>query len=111
MKERVWLREKSTLMEVEVNKLEGEIKKAFLDKKIGVINQGTHDYSDKFWDCHWEVISLMRWIGTYITKGITHGGVMQIVKCMMQIVKIKGRFFPGKVMDDWLKPYTSGMTA
>ena len=33
MKERVWLRERNTLLEATVNKLEDEIKKYFLDKK------------------------------------------------------------------------------
>ena len=50
MKERVWLREKSALVEVEVKKLEEEIKKDFLDKKTMVIKQGAHDYGDEFWD-------------------------------------------------------------
>ena len=49
-KERVRLREKSTLVEVEVKKLEDEIKEDFLDKKTKVIKQGAHDHADKFED-------------------------------------------------------------
>lgn len=50
MKERVRLRDKSALVEVEVKKLEDEIKKDFLDKKTTVIKQGVHDYVDEFGD-------------------------------------------------------------
>ena len=76
------LRDKITLVEAEVKKLEEEIKNDFLDKKIGVIKQGVHDYIDKFGDYHRDLISLMPWIGPYITRGITHGCEMQMIKCV-----------------------------
>ena len=69
-----------------------------------------HDYIDKFGDYRQELISLMTWIGLHITKGITYGGVLQMIKCVMQLVTIEGGCFSGKVMDDWLKPYTGGAT-
>ena len=52
MKERVRLREKSALVEVEVKKREDKIKKDFLDKKTRVIKQGAHNYVDEFEDYH-----------------------------------------------------------
>jgi len=82
VKERVRLREKCALVVVDVKKLEDEIKKDFLDKKTKVIKQGAHDYVDKFRDYHQELINLMPWIGPHITKGITHGGTLQMIKCM-----------------------------
>ena len=83
----------------EVKKLEEEIKKDFLDKKTVLIKQGAHDYIEKFGDYHWELINLMPRIGPYITRGITDDGAMQMVKCVTQTVKIKGKFFQGKVSD------------
>lgn len=59
--------EKSALMEVEVKKLEDEIKENFLNKKTRVIKQGAHDHIDKLGDYHHEFISLMPWLGPHIT--------------------------------------------
>jgi len=66
-KERVWLRNKSALMEAEVKKLENEIKKDFLDKKVRVPKQGAQDPSDRLenYQCEW--ISLMSFLGPQIT--------------------------------------------
>jgi len=50
MKERVRLREKSALVEVEVKKLEDEIKKDFLDKKTRGTKHGSHNHIGKFGD-------------------------------------------------------------
>jgi len=50
----------------------------------------------------------MPWIGAYITRGIIDGGAMQMVKCMTQIVKLKGGILPKKVIDGRLEPYTGG---
>lgn len=110
MKERVWLREKSTIMEEEVKKLEEGIKKDFIDKKTMVIKQNAHNYIDKFGDYHRELISLTPWIRPYITRGVIDGGTMQMVKCVMQIVKLTIRLFQGKIVDGQLKPYTGGPT-
>ncbi len=75
-----------------------------------MIKQGAHDYSDEFGDyCH-KLINLMPWIGMHITKGINHGSVMPMVKCTTQPITIEGGCFPGKMMDDRLKPYTGGAT-
>jgi len=100
MKESVWLWEKSALVEIEVKKLKEEINKDFLDQKIRVIKQGVHDYGENFGDYCQEFISLMPQVGPNITIGISHDGMMYMVKCTTQTVKTTGRFVPGKVMDD-----------
>ena len=64
------------MVEAEVKKLDEGIHKDFLDKKIVVLKQDVHDYVDEFGDYRRELISLMPWIGPYITRGITHGGMM-----------------------------------
>lgn len=48
MNEKARLREKSTIAEEEVKKLEERMRKDFFDKKIVVIKQDVHDYVDKF---------------------------------------------------------------
>lgn len=78
-------------MEVEVKKIQDEIKRDFLYKKIRMIKQGVHNCSNEFGDYRQELISLMPWNRPHITKGITHGGALQMVKCMT--VKIKDMFF------------------
>ena len=44
---------------------------------------------------------IMRWLGPYVIKEITYGGVVQLVK-------LNGDPFPGKVNGNHLKPYTGG---
>ena len=70
MKERVRLREKTSLVETRVKKLEEEIKNDFLDEKMRVINEGAHDYVNEFGDYCRELINLMPCIEPYITKRI-----------------------------------------
>lgn len=55
------------MAEEEVKKLEGGMKRYFLDKTTMVIKQDAHDCIDKFEDYHRELI-LMPWIGSHITK-------------------------------------------
>ena len=62
MSERVQLREKSTMLEAEIKKLEEGIKKDFLDKNTMVIEQDEINYIDRLWDYYQEFINLMHWI-------------------------------------------------
>ena len=43
----------------------------------------------------------MHWLGPYVIKGITNGGVVQLVK-------LNGKPFPIRVNGTHLKPYTGG---
>ena len=45
----------------------------------------------------------MHWLGPYVIKNITDGGAVQLVK-------LNGEPFPGKVNGSHLKPYTGGST-
>eukprot|EP00253_Pinus_taeda_P023025 PITA_23025 len=45
----------------------------------------------------------MHWLGSYAIKEVTDGGAMQLVK-------LNGEPFPGRVNGSWLKPYTGGPT-
>lgn len=67
-KERVRLRNKIALVEVEVKKLEEEINEDFLNKKTRVIRQDAHNHVDKFEDYRRELINLMPWLRLHITK-------------------------------------------
>ena len=44
----------------------------------------------------------MHWLGPYVIKEITDGGVVQLVK-------LNGELFPGKVNGSHLKTYTRGL--
>jgi len=55
-------------MDVEVKKLEDEIKEAFLIEKMRVVRQGTYDYTEKLENYCYELVSLLPWFGPYITK-------------------------------------------
>lgn len=55
-------------MDVEVKKLEDEIKEEFLVKRTRMIRQGTHDHTDKFKNYHCELVRLMPWLGPHIAK-------------------------------------------
>ena len=43
----------------------------------------------------------MHWLGPYVVKEVTYGGVVQLGK-------LNGEPFPSKVNDSHLKPYTGG---
>lgn len=45
----------------------------------------------------------MHWLGPYVIKETTDGGAMQLVK-------LNGKLFQGKVKASHLKPYTGGLT-
>jgi len=45
----------------------------------------------------------MHWLGPYVVKEVTDGGAVQLVK-------LNGEPFPGKVNDNRLKPYMGGKT-
>lgn len=49
-------------------------------------------------------IDLMHWMGPYVIKGTTDGGVVQLMK-------LKGKLFPGKVNGSRLQPYTGGLAS
>lgn len=66
--ERVRLRKKSALVDVEVKKLEDEIKEDFLTEKTRMVRQGVYDHADKFEHYCRELISLMPWLGLHIAK-------------------------------------------
>jgi len=46
----------------------------------------------------------MHWLGPYVVKGVTDGGVVQLDK-------LNGEPFPGRINGSHLKLYTSGLTA
>jgi len=79
-KERVRLREKSTLMDAEVNKIEDEIKEEFLTEKIGMLRQGAYDQTDKLENYRHELVSLIPWLGLHIVKHSDQGSVLQMRK-------------------------------
>lgn len=106
----VRLRKRSALVDTEVKKLEDEIKEYFLGKKIRVIRQDVYERDDRFKAYHQELISLMPWLGPHITKHIDQGSVLQMIKCMMPIVTIKGGFSPGNMIGDRMKLHTGGAT-
>ena len=76
MNESVCLREKSTMVEAEVKKLEEGIKKDFLDRKTIVIKQDELDSIDKLRDRHREFLSFLHGMGWYVIKDITEGGAI-----------------------------------
>lgn len=96
MNERARLREKSAMAEAEVQKLGEEIKREFLDKKPMVIKQDERNYVDKLGDYRQKFISLMHWMRPYVIKEITDGGAVQLMK-------LNGELFPGKVTDSEVK--------
>jgi len=110
MNEKVQLRKKTTMVEEEVKKLEEGVKRDFLDKKTVLIKWDARDYIDKLGDYHRELVNLIPSIGPHITKGVTASGAIQMVKCVMHVLKSKGVLFAGKVDGDRVKPYTGGAT-
>ena len=76
MNERVRLREKSAMTEAEFKKLEEGIKKDLLNRKTVVIEQDELKYIDRLGDYRQEFIGLMHWMGPYVIKEITNGGLV-----------------------------------
>ena len=56
------------MVDVEVKKLEDEIKDDFLAEKTRMVRQGAYDHTDKFDNYHRKLVSLMPWLGPHIIK-------------------------------------------
>jgi len=98
------------LIDEEVQKLEGEIKKDFLSKKTRLVRQGACDLDDKVkTDCR-ELISPMPWLGPHIAKHSDQGSALQMVKCAMLTITIQGGDSLGTMTGDRMELYTGGAT-
>lgn len=69
-----------------------------------------HDHAGKLEDYHHQLISLMPWPQTHITKRIDQGDALQRIRCVTQLVMVKGRYFPEIMLDDQRKPHIGGAT-
>ncbi len=106
--ERVQLRKKSALVEAEVKKLKDTIKEDFLAKKTRMVRQGAFNHADKFENYHHELISLMPRLGPHIAKHNDQGSTLQMVKCTMPRITIKGGDSQGTTTMDRMKFYMGG---
>jgi len=67
-KDWVRLREKRSLMDVEIKKLENEIKEAFLIEKSRMERQGAYSHTEKLESYRHELVSLLSWLRPHLTK-------------------------------------------
>lgn len=95
-------------MDAKVKKMEDEITKYFLSQKTTLVRQGTCDHDDRF-KGH-ELISLMPCLGPHISKHSDQGSALQMLKCVMPIVRIQGGDSPGTMTEDRMELYTGGAT-
>jgi len=77
---------KSIFMDVEVKRLEIEIKQACLIDKPRMARQGADDHTNELEYYHQELITLLPWLGPHITKRSSQGNELQIVEHTMPIV-------------------------
>jgi len=100
-------------MDVEVKKMEDEIKKDFLSKKSRLIRQGVFDLDERIKTYCCELISLMPWFRLHIAKHSDQGSALQMVKYAMLTVTIKGGDSPGSNggPDETLHGWCSHMTS
>lgn len=75
-----------------------------------MIRQGMHDHIDKFDNYRHELASLMPWLGMHIIKHSDYGSALQVLKCTMLIKTIEGGDYLRTMMEDRMKPHTSGVT-
>jgi len=88
------------MVDAEVKKLEDEIKEEFLTKKTRMVRQGAYDHTNKFENYHYELINLMPGLGPHITKNSDQGSTLQMVKCAMPTIIIKGGDSLGTMTED-----------
>jgi len=81
-------------MDAEVQKLEDEIKDAFLVEKPRMVRQGAYDHTEKFVNYRHELVSLLPWLGLHIAKRTNQGSVLQVVKCAMLTTTMEGGYSP-----------------
>ena len=77
-------------MDAEVKKLEDEMKEEFLVEKPRMVRQGAYDPTNELEGYHHELVSLLPWLGLHITKCSDQGSMLQVVKCTMPIITMKG---------------------
>ena len=80
-------------MDAKVNKLEDEIKEAFLIKTSRVVRKCVYNHIDKLENYRRELVILLPWLGLHITKRSNHDSVLQVVKCTRPTTTIEGGDF------------------
>lgn len=78
------------MMDVEVKKLEDEIKEAFFIKKPRMVRQGAYNHTVKFEHYHCELVSLLPWLEPHIAKHSDQGNTLQVVKCVIPTTTMEG---------------------
>lgn len=78
------------MMDVEVKKLEDEMKEAFFVEEPRMVGQGAYNHTDKFEHYCCELVSLLPWLGLHITKRSDQGSALQVVKCTMSTTMMEG---------------------
>ena len=73
-----------------------------------MVRQGAYDHADKFENYRHELISLMPWLGPHIVKHSNQGSALQMVKCAMPTVIIKGGDSSGTMTEDRMELYMGG---
>lgn len=81
-------------MEIEVKKMENEIKEAILVEKPRMARQGAYSHTNKLKSYHHELVRLLPWLGPHITKHSDQGNTLQIVECAMPIITMKDEDSP-----------------
>ena len=101
---------KSTLMDAEVKKMEDKIKKYFLSKKTRMVRQGAYNHDDRVKAyCH-KLINMMPWLGPHIANHRDQSSALQIIKCAMPTIIIKGVDSPRNMMNDRMELFMGGAT-
>jgi len=108
--ERVWLKEKSALMDAEVKKMEDEIKEEFLTENTRMVRQGAYDHADKFEHYHCELVSLLPWLRPHITKLSDQGSTLQVVKWTMPTTTMEGGDSLQTMVEDRMDLHIGGAT-
>jgi len=91
--------------------MEDRIKRDFLGKKTRVVRKEACNHDDRFKACFCKLISLMPWLGLNIDQHNDQGSALQMVKCAMPTVTIKGGDSLGTMMKYRIELHMGGVIA
>ena len=86
--------------------MEDELKEAFLVENLWVVRQGAHTHSDKWENYYRELISLLPWLGPYITQHSNQESALQPVERMARTAKD----FSWTILRGEIELHTGGVT-
>lgn len=97
-------------MDIEVKRLENEIKRAYFIDKPRMTRQGADDDTNELEDYHEELINLLPWLRPHITKHSNQGSTLHMTEHAVPTATRTNDKFLRTILEGEMKPCIGGAT-